>query len=38
VLVGWSIFVVSEFWVVCDNIYESVCCYNRCHVMVFIFC
>jgi hypothetical protein len=31
-LVGWSSFaVVKGFWDLRDNIYECVCCYNRCH-------
>jgi hypothetical protein len=34
---GWSPFtVVSGFWVLCDNIYECVCCYNRCRGTVLI--
>jgi hypothetical protein len=38
-LVGWSSFaVVKGFWALCDNIYECVCCYYRCHGMVIICC
>jgi hypothetical protein len=30
-LVGWLPFTVEEFWALWNNIYECVCCYNRCH-------
>jgi hypothetical protein len=30
--------VVKGFCALHDNIYEFVCCYNRCHGMVFIGC
>jgi hypothetical protein len=29
--VGWSSFAFKGFCSLCDNIYERVCCYNRCH-------
>jgi hypothetical protein len=31
VMVGWWSFAVKGFWALWDNIYECVCCYNRCH-------
>jgi hypothetical protein len=27
---------VTASWILCDNVYERVCCYNRCHGMVII--